>query len=674
MAENDIQYSVRNYQEVRDSILDITRRYYGDVFSSLNDASVGQWLIDVMSDVYDTLTYNIDRAYQETNLDTAQMSSSLKNLARNNGVKIPGPKAAMVEVEISCTLPTNDTNVSGSGNNIAWADESYAPKIKRGTLFSNGTTTFELAEDVDFTLQFNSYGISNRKVIPAKDSNGIIIGYKYVKQSLAYACQSKVYKKYISSSDILPFMSITIQDTGILGIDSIIVKQGNQLSSDINSSEFFVDRESYEDKDGRPVQRYFEVDNLVDQYRFGYEDMTQDEQGNNVYYEPIWSIADALDDGNGNIEPLRIAMRGKWKRVKNKYITEFTDNGNIRITFGAGLRNQYGQIPEDAELFTQYMMSRMQANDYMGVLPEPNTTMFILYKVGGGEMSNIAANTLTNIVYLNMSIEGNCDDPQDSVKKARVRSSITVNNPTISYGGKDAPSDEELKYIVRYANAAQNRCVTLWDYYAKIAEIPPQFGCPFRYSVSEENNKVIIYALGLDYLGHLLSPLADVVAENVKTYLSKFRMINDIVEIRSGKIINISFDIDIYVEKGYDASEVSKRVIELVRDYMDVRKHMMGEDIFLGDLEKEISKLDGVQNLIALRCYNKVGDGYSDSETTQPLVGSAPCDTPVEDYSAPSDRRIDLQASDKMLYSETNSMFEIKYPNKDIYVSAKIRS
>ena len=673
MADNPIQYSTRNYQEIRDSIIDLTRRYYGDVFNNLNDASIGQWLIDVLSDIYDTQSYSVDRAYQETNLDTAQMPSSLKNLARNNGVKIPGPKAAIVEVEISCNLPTNDTNVPGSGQNIAMADESYAPLLKRGALFSTGAVTFELSEDVDFSLQFDSRGISNRKIVPIRDGNGNIIGYKYIKSAIAHACQSKVYRRFITAGDISPFMTINLQDTNVVGVDSILVKQGNQMGATIDMAEFFVDRESYVDKDGKPVLRYFEVDNLVDQYRYGYEDKIQDEQGNKLYYEPIWDVADAIDNGDGTVEPIRMAMRGKWKRVKNKYITEFTDNGNLKITFGSGLRNRYGQIPDNALLFAQYMMSRMQANDYMGVLPEPNTTICVLYRVGGGEISNIAANTLTNINSYNMYIKGNCNDPQDSVKKSRVENSLSITNPTISYGGKDAPSDNELKYIIRYANAAQNRCVTLWDYFAKLAEIPPQYGCPFRYGVAEENNKVVIYALGLDYLGKLSSPLSEVVADNIKSFLSKYRMINDIVEIRSGKIINVSFDVDVYINKAYDKSEVSKRIIELVTEYMDVRKHMMGEDIFLGDLEKEISMLDGVQNLIALRCYNKVGNAYSNTETTQPLVGSAPCDVMPYDYSAPSDRRIDLSLSDKTLYAETNSMFEIKYPEKDIVVSVKVK-
>jgi hypothetical protein len=364
--------------------------------------------------------------------------------------------------------------------------------------------------------------------------------------------------------------------------------------------------------------------------------------------------------------------------LKNKFITEFTDENKLKITFGSGLRNQYGNIPNDAREFTKYMMSRMEANDYMGVLPKAGCTLYILYRVGGGLESNVGANTINTLTYTNMVIDGNCSDPNDGKKKMSVKNTLTVTNPTPSYGGKDIPSDEEVKYLIKYNNATQNRCVTLKDYYNKISEIHPKYGCPFRHSVVEVNNKVVIYTLGLDYQGRLNSVLSEAVANNMKEYLSMYKNINDFVEIRSGKVINLAFDINVYIDKSYDKSEVVKRIIELVQDYMDIRRHIMGEDIFLGDLEKEISKLDGVINLIALRCYNKVGseDGYSDNEINQTTVDSnSECSIMKNDQLGGSynENEIDLSESDKVLYSSIDSMFEIRYPNKDIQVFCKSR-
>ena len=672
MAENRLQYTVRNYDEIRNSLIDITRTYYGNIYASLNDASIGQWMIDVNSDIYDTLMYNIDRAYQETDIDTASQRSSLLTMARSLGVKVPGPKSAIVELELSCDIPKNNSNAHGSTNDLALADESYCPIIRRGSLFTDGNVVFELMEDVDFREQFDSNGVSNRTINPIKSSNGVIVGYRYKKLSIASAGQSKVYKRYITTADVYPFFSITLTDNNILGVESVILKQGKSLNDEPNISDFYVDRESYEDMKGRPTLRFFEVENLIDQYRFGYveQQCTIDQENKTTtYYSPVWETVDAIVETVNNdtvVTPLRVATKGQWKRLKNKFVTEFTNNGNMKITFGSGLRNMYGDIPSNAREYTKYIMSRMNANDYMGVLPEPNTTMYVLYRVGGGEMSNVGVNTIKAPLSMSVYIPGNCSNSDDTLKKNNVRNSIKVTNPSPSYGGKDAPSDEEIRNMIKYISSAQNRCVTVGDYYARLLEMPAKYGIPFRCGVSEENNKIVIYSLGLDYTGHLTSILPETVAENMKVYLSKYRTVNDFVEIRSGRVVNLAFDIDLFVGVDYDKGEVSKRVIELVKDYMDIRRHQMGEDIFVGDLEKDISKLDGVVNLIELRCYNKVGNGYSDTEITQPLMS--------DDRYGSDTKRIDLMETDKILFSDFGNMFEIKYPDSgDIRVSVKVR-
>ena len=674
MAESRIQYSARNFDDFRNAILDITRKYYPDIYDNFNDASVGSWFVDIFADVADAINYHIDRIYQETSITAAGQRKSLLSIARNNGLKVPGKKAAVVEIELSCELPLNAQGAAATGN-LREADESYAPYVKRGTLFSTGLVTFELVNDVDFKEQFDENGISNRQIIPQRDSNGNIVSYLYKKLAIAVAGQSKVYKKIITNNDIKPFMTVLLQDTDILGVESIIVKQDTNLATDPEVAEYNVDEETFTDRNNKPVNRFFEVDNLADQYRFGYEvQQSADRRWNPVWNEINESVT-TDEDETLNITTRQV-VRGLWKRLKNKFTTEFTDNQSLKITFGAGIKNQYGTIPSDAKEFTKYVMSRMAANDYMGVLPEPGTTMYILYRVGGGEQSNIAKDTLTNITNLSMTIEGNCDDNEDARKKRDVQTSLSVTNTTPSYGGKDEPSDEELRQLIKYNGSAQNRCVTLHDYVARINELPSKYGTPFRCGVVEENNKVVIYTLGLNSEGHLDSKLSEYVANNIKEYLSMYKMITDFIEIRSGKVINVAFEIDLFVDKTYDKAEVVKRVIELVEDYMDVRHHLMGDEYFLGDLEKEISKLDGVKNLIELRVYNKVGSdvGYSDDETTQQLID--PSDCCYDEYSEADsnfDRRIDLKASDKILFTEANSLLEIKYPNRDIKVHIKER-
>ena len=781
MAERKISYLDRTYEDYRNSIMTLTKNYYSDIFDRLNDASVGSWLVDIISDVSDSLSYNIDRAYQETSLESANEFKSVLNIARSVGCKITGRKAALVEIELSCELPLNHQGNDSYGD-LSQADESYAPVVKRGTLFSTGLETFELMSNVDFSQQFDENGVSNRKIYPTRDANGTIVSYTYTKLAIAAAGFSKIYRKVITPSDVVPFMEVTLNDPEILEVESIILKDGTDLNSNPAYSEFFVDEEEYTGYDGNLIQRYFEVDNLLEQYRFGYEV----EKDSNGVYNPVWVPAEIAEynvdtafdlsgyvprwvyyyksnnepyedvaveyckiipgetgsititiegeewvklndeeksnykrcggpgedeDANYTIEfryvrndsgnlseasiiteeeynnykeysttertsatVARYVTKGKWKRFKNKFVTEFTDEWALKIRFGKGIRNEYGNIPDDATEFTKYLMCRMEANDSFGVLPEPGKTMYVLYRVGGGLSSNIARDTLTDIIYLNAAVDGNCNDSDDARKKRDVLKSLKVTNTTPSYGGKDEPSTEEIKHIVKYHCAAQNRCVTLHDYEARIMQIPAKYGCPFRWGVVEENNKIVIYMLGLDSEGHLKSTMAEQVAENVKNYLSNYRMINDFVEIRSGKIINLSFDIEIFVDKTYDKGDVVKRVIDLVYDYMDIRKHIMGEDIFVGDIEKEISKLDGVQNLVSLKVANEVGEEYSNSMITQSLEKYDSCGNIIDDYDDMVESKyVDLKESDKVLYTESNSMFEIKYKNKDIRVSVKQR-
>ena len=676
MAENKLSYLNRNFDDYRQSIIDITRQYYPDVFENLNDASVGAWLIDILSDIGDNLNYHIDRNVQETYLDSSKEFTSIQNIARTNGLRIPYKKAALVEIELSCRLPLSQQGSESEGDMMA--DETYCPYVKRGTLFSNGTTTFELVHNLDFKEQFNEDGLSDRQIVPNRDSNGTIISYTYKKLAIASASQTRVMKKIVSSNEITPFMEVMINDSNVLGVDSIIVKDGTNINTDPQFNEFFIDEETYNDNSGKPVDRFFEVDNLIDQYRFGYEI----EDGENGKYNPEWSeeeVAEIKDEQGAVIDTvvLRKIAKGKWKRLKNKFITEYTDDWKLKVIFGAGIRNEYGDIPQDAKKFTQYQMSRMLANDYMGVLPKSESTMYILYRIGGGEISNIAAGTLTNIISLNIEIEGNSEDSLCSEKIRDVRKSMAVTNTTPSYGGKNEPTTEEIRYMIKYNVSSQNRCVTLKDYISRISKIPAKFGCPFRHNAIEENNKIVIYTLGLDYEGHLTNFLSETVANNIKNYLSQYRMINDFVEIKSGKIINLAFRLTVYLDKSYDKSEVTKRIIDLVYDYMDIRKHLMGDDIFVGDLEKEISKLDGVINLVKMRIFNKVGEGYSTDRSTQQLVNVSDCDfeeLDAYDRQIQNQNEINLEKSDYMLFSEADSMFEIKYKNRDIEVIVKTRN
>ena len=670
--EKSISYLSRNFSDFQDELKKLTKKYYPDMMNDFQDASVGSWFIDLFAAIGDDLSFYIDRAFQETSLDSTQTTSSIYNIARNSGLKIPGKKCASCECEFSCEVPVNGSYNDNSS--IQLPNYDYAPIIKRGTIVSNGTVKFEVMNDINFSEQFNENGVSDRIIIPKRNSNGLIEKYIIKKIAVVIAGESKIYRKVIGDSDISPFMEIVLQDNNVLNIESVICKDGTDFKTDPNINDFFIESEYIEANAknglGSSTYRYFEVDCLADQSRFG--DVINSDgvpQGEEVEW--------VENDGTKVVSPF--IYKGEWKPVKQKFITEFTDKGLMKLIFGSGYNTPTMSDYEAKGYDTLYQISHIINNDYLGTLPKAGQTMFVLYRVGGGAESNVAKGAINSIVYANIDItgDGTCST-YDLQTISDVKKSVKVVNTTPSIGGKDMPSVDEIRYLIKYNSNSQSRCVTLKDYYARIMQINPKYGCPFRVAISEENNKVIIYNLFIDYQGHLTNMLPDVIVDNIESYLSEYRMINDYVELRSGRVINLSFEIDAFIDKSYNKGDVVKEIITTVTDYMDINKHQIGEDIFVGDIEKEISKIDGVISLIDLRVYNEYGDKYSSDTTSQDRVTSTSCDYDMddteEDVGETSDRfQINTRSSDGVLYSDMDSMFEIKYPSSDVIVRVKTR-
>ena len=651
--EKGISYLNRNFEDYKDALIKYSEKYYPELSTKYNDSSVGAWQIDLAADVADNLSYHIDRVYQETNIDSAQEMASLLAIARNNGVKVPGPKGAMAEVRITVPVPMSQENPNEP-------DYESAPIIKRGTRFASANQEFELMEDVDFAKQFDEDGNSNRTIIPSYNSNGLVTGYILTKLAVVTAGESKVYKQVLRQGDIEPFMEIILPVEGVMSVESILVVDGTENSISPSYGDFYSNSCS-----NNKVTRFYEVDSLAQSWAW----LDMENNGKPVTYKYGYGI-----NGNAVEQASYCVTRGEWRPIEHKFITEYTDKGYMKIIFGAGV--EHGNIDTKAlngessmAEFSKWQMSRILNNGNMGLLPKANTTLFVLYRIGGGKKSNVAKGAINRVSYLNAEFRNR----QLAETMART---IRVENTTPSVSGKDMPSERELKYLIKYNKASQERCVTVKDYIDRILRLPPKYGTPFRVGVMEENNKIMVYLLGIDYQNHLDTALPITLVKNIENYLSGYRMINDFVEIKTGRIINLSFDVNVITDRNYNKSDIINQIITTVKNYMDVNKHFMGEEIYVSDIEKEISKIDGVINLISLDVFNEYGNGYSSTriaqETTDAEYGNRGEFTNVgSNYSNGEVEMVDLGATDGILYNDGDTMMEIKYPENDIRVRVK---
>ena len=664
MSDKKISYLSRDFSSVRKELEKFSKQYYPELSDDWNDSSVGSWLMDLAASVGDDLAYHTDRMYQESTLDSANMRSSVLSQARSNGLKIPGRKASSCEVEISCVLPTDSTDISVPNWN-------YAPIVQSTSIISAGDSNFQLTEDINFAEQFNKNGYSNRKVVPSRNSNGNITGYTVSKSAIAVNGTTKVYKKVMYPNDIEPFMEIVLPEENILNIESIIFKESSDITTTPSIYEYYIDSEQYRiSSEDAMTYRFFECDSLADQYRFG--DSVNYGTSNIIssIYEP------SLYDDYTNNGAVTRYYRGKWKPLRQKFITEYTDNGYMKVIFGAS--NGYPQLPSNGTTYGDYVASNIINNDMLGVLPKEGWTMFILYRVGGGVSSNLGIGALNKFTLANVDWGANTNNTNGSIR-GKVLTSLTVTNISSALAGKDSPSTSEIKYLMKYNTSSQNRAVTVTDYRAKLMEMPPKYGAPFRCSVIEENNKVEMDFLGLDSNGNLTSYLPQTLVENSIEYLSNFKQINDYIEIKSGKIYNIGVMGEMFIDKNYNQANVVTSVINKIKEYFSVNNHEMGDDIFVGDLEKEIMLLDGVIGIIRMKIYKIYNGGYSSDvcplpETSEESVcGSEPSEGFSLKDKGSIYREIDLDATDYVLYGDYNSMYEIKSPSSDIQIKIKTR-
>ena len=189
---------------------------------------------------------------------------------------------------------------------------------------------------------------------------------------------------------------------------------------------------------------------------------------------------------NGAISDNPGIKPGKYKRVIQKFITEYTDNGYMKLIFGGGTQDisslsEFGVDPALVSKIGDFIN-----NSSLGITPTANRTMFVKYRTGGGSTTNVGSNVLTSLGVASINISG-----PTAAMNTSVRNSIRVNNPIPALGGKDEPSVEELRNLVRYNFSSQNRAVTITDYQTRIALMPGEFGTPFRCSVFEEQNKIL---------------------------------------------------------------------------------------------------------------------------------------------------------------------------------------
>ena len=604
MANRKISYTSRDFQAIRTDLLNYVRTYYPELIQDFNDASVFSVFLDLNAAVADNLHYHIDRSIQETVLQYAQQRSSIYNIARTYGLKLPGQRPSTALVDFSITVPAFGDK----------EDERYLGQLLRGSQVIGAGLVFENVYDIDFASPYNAQGFPNRLKIPNFNANGVLLNYTITKRELVVNGITKVFKKVVTPSDVRPFFELFLPEKNVLGITSVLLKDGTDYTNIPTTAEFLG-----------LENRWYEVDALAED-RIFVEDPTK------VSDQPGIKV-------------------GRYIQTSNRFISEYTAEGFKKLTFGGGTNTAQDALDEFTTLGLTMDIQKYSNNVSLGNTLSPNSTLFIQYRVGGGLSSNLGTNVINQVGTVSFFVNG----PSESTNSSVVNS-LRCNNVTAAIGGAGVPSLEEVRNYVTFNFSAQKRAVTVQDYESIIRNMQAQFGAPAKVSITENDNKILIQILSYDTSGKLTSIVSNTLKQNIANYLSNYRMMNDYISIFTAEVIDVSIDVSIVLDTAQNSGQVISSVIDVVSNYFDPQVRQLGQNIYLSELQSLIQNQNGVLTVTNLEVFNEVGGQYSSFETSM-------------EYSDPVTKKIG--AIDDTIFAQPSQVYQIRYPNKDIRVSVK---
>jgi hypothetical protein len=604
MANRKISYTTRDFEGIRTELLNYVRTYYPELIQDFNDASVFSVFLDLNAAVADNLHYHIDRSIQETVLQYAQQKSSIYNIARTYGLKLPGQRPSVSLVDFSITVPAFGDK----------EDERYLGTLLRGSQVIGAGLVFENQYDIDFTSPYNAQGFPNRLKIPNFNANGILVNYTITKREVVVNGITKVFKRVITPNDVKPFFELFLPEKNVLGITSVLLKDGTEYTNVPTSAEFMG-----------ASNRWYEVDALAE---------------DRVFIEDPTKVSDQPG--------IKV---GRYIQTQNRFISEYTAEGFKKMTFGGGTNTAQDALDQFTTLGTTLELQKYSNNVSLGAALSPNSTLFIQYRVGGGLQTNLGTNVINQIGTVSFFVNG----PSEATNSS-VISSLRCNNVTAAIGGAGVPTIEEIRNYVSFNFSAQKRAVTVQDYESIIRNMPAQFGAPAKVSITENDNKIMIQILSYDTSGKLTNIVSNTLKQNIANYLSNYRMMNDYISIFTAEVIDVSVDVSIVLDAAQNSGQIISSVIDAVSTYFNPQTRQLGQNIYLSEIRSIIQNLNGVLTVAGLDIYNEVGGQYSSAETS--MV-----------YADPETKLIG--PVDDTIFAQPSQVYQIRYPNKDIRVSVK---
>ena len=621
LVKKDVKYLNKDFAQFRQNLITFAKQYYPNTYNDFNESSPGMMFIEMASYVGDVLSFYADQSFRESVLSSALEESNVLMLSQLFGYKPKLNTPAIVDLDVYQLIPAIGTGIN------ARPDFRYSLNIRQGMQVATDSATapikFRTIQDVDFTFSssLNPTDISVYEI----DGSGNV-QYYLLKKSVQ-AISGEIKTSTFTFGDPKPYDKIALQENNVLDIISVIDNDGNT---------------------------WYEVDYLA-------QDTVFDDVANIPY-----------NDAELYIYRSSTPYLLKLRRSARRFVTRIREDNRIELQFGSGVSSDADEElvpnPKNVGLGLEYLArttnSNLDPSNFLytstyGLAPN-NVTLTVTYTVGGSVNDNVASNTLTKID----SITYNTATELYGLDLTDTKASVAVNNPISATGGKSKESIESIRQNAMASFAAQNRAITREDYITRCYAMPGRFGSVAKaYIVSDfqldtgdrdyprdtiANPLALnLYVLSYD-ANRNFTALNPATRENLRTYLSNYRMLTDAINIKTAYIVNVGIEVDIVPVPSYNANEVILTCINKLKQMFDPDRLQINGLINISNITSELDRLPGVQSVAKFEMKNLFDKNLGYSGNVYDMVGAT---------------------KNGIIYPSLDPcIFEIKYPNADIKV------
>jgi hypothetical protein len=591
----------RDFDALKRDLINYSRAYATGSFTDFNESSPGMTIMEFQAYLADGLYFAIDQAFNESGDSATEVENVMAN-AKAKGYKPLGKRAAVGEVSWAVEVPaTTDT----FGNIIP--DEAYTPILLKGSqsVATNGTI-FETLEDVYFSASLG------RRVTGSQFDGTTGIPTHFAIQRTVDITAGQTVSETFTVSEFQAFRQIELTTPDVLEVIDVLDSEGEE---------------------------WFEVDYLAQDWIF---------------------MAQTNVNSDSNEVPYILKLQSAPRRfVVERDIT----TGVSTLVFGSGDGLSYDDelVPNIAS-YALPLAGRRTYGSYsidpqnflktraLGLSPH-GTTLTVRYRVGGGSESNVPARAIRQPARADLSFSSTSLNAQ---RKGAVESSVGCINFVSTSGGGSTETIREIKANSAAYFAAQNRAVTREDIVARTLSLPSKFGGiskAFAKVSTEGRYAYDLHILAEDVDGNLSTATPSLKA-NLATYLQKFKMLTDGVNILDADVLDLRLNYAVSVDSGKNRSEVLSNINAVLADRFDISRLAIEAPIVISELVSIIDSVNGVGAVIEITFTNVFG-------TTSGL--------------SYSNNRFDVNSHIKngLLRCPEGSIFQIRHTGRDILGSAK---